>query len=486
VRNDREESFAPLNSRFFILAVLLTVLLSAYILSILTISTALVVAFGFSIFVLSFASTRIAIYLLIFSMLLSPEFGALHGGVAEGRGVVIRLDDILLVVISMSWLARLAILKEGVGLFRRTPLGRPIAVYVSIIIMATILGVLMGRIQPTPGFFYTLKYVEYFVVFYMMVNHLDTAEQAKNVVKAAFITCTIICLYAIYQVPAGGRVTAPFEGEGGEPNTLGGYLVLMLSMIIGLLLTLRRWKGGTVYACLGVLIVVPLLFTLSRSSWIALVPMYMAFLVYSKRKMWLLVSAAVFISITPVFLPEQVADRVVSTFEAEKWNGTTETIAGISFDPSTSERISRYKESLGRWIKHPMIGYGVTGGGFIDGQFLRTLEETGLTGLLVLLWLLFRIFRTAHRNYLNLTDPFFKGLSLGLMGGVAALVGHALGSSTFIIVRIMEPFWLMTAIVVRAPDLVGVGHTETRQKDSPNLLKERLNRDRPIEEEVVV
>jgi len=53
-------------------------------------------------------------------------------------------------------------------------------------------------------------------------------------------------------------------------------------------------------------------------------------------------------------------------------------------------------------------------------------------------------------------------------------------------VRIMEPFWLMTAIVVRAPDLVGVGHKKTRQKDSSNLLKERLNRDRPIEEEVVV
>jgi len=472
------------SSAFYFLAVFLTVFMGAYILSVLSISSALLVAVGFSVFVLCFVSTRVAIYLLIFSMLLSPEFGALHGNVAEGRSVVIRLDDILLVVISMSWLARLAMLKEGVGLFRSTPIGRPVAVYVSVLVIATILGVLFDRIQPGPGFFYTLKYVEYIVIFYMIVNHLETVGQARNIFNAAFITCAVICLYAIIQIPGGGRVTAPFEGAGGEPNTLGGYLVLMLSMVIGLLLTLKAWKARIILGSLGVLLAIPFMHTLSRSSWIALVPMYMVFLVFSNKKIWLIISAALLITVSPVFLPEQVVQRVVSTFEAEKWHGTTEKIGGVSFDPSTSERITRYKASMGRWIKHPVLGYGVTGGGFIDGQFLRTLEETGLVGLVVMLWLVFSIFKTACRNYYNLPSPFFRGISLGLMGGVAALLGHAVGSSTFIIVRIMEPFWLMVAIVVRSPDLLKSGSIMEEHGDGPVVLKDRLVDEMPIEEGV--
>jgi O-antigen ligase len=301
---------------------------------------------------------------------------------------------------------------------------------------------------------------------------------------AAFLTCAVICLYAIVQIPTGNRVSAPFEGEGGEPNTLGGYLVLMLSLTAGLFLTAERSKEKLSLAFMGCLIFVPLLYSLSRSSWIALVPMYLSFLVYSRKKLWLLSFLGIFIVASWLFMPGKVVERARSTFEEEQWEGTTETIAGISFDPSTSERISRYRESLGRWSRHPLLGYGVTGGGFIDGQFLRTLEETGCAGLLVMLWLFASIFRKARANYRALSDPFFSGLSLGLMGGVAALCGHALGSSTFIIVRIMEPFWLMAAIVMSAPAVLGQRPDPSGEKAA--LLKARIRSERPISEKVGV
>jgi len=32
------------------------------------------------------------------------------------------------------------------------------------------------------------------------------------------------------------RASAPFEGAQGEPNTLGGYLIFMLSLMVGLAL----------------------------------------------------------------------------------------------------------------------------------------------------------------------------------------------------------------------------------------------------------
>ena len=75
-------------------------------------------------FILAFVSAEVGIYILIFSMLLSPEFGmgALSGPEANtgDRGVTIRTED-LLVVMCFAWPVRMAVHKE-LGLVREPPL----------------------------------------------------------------------------------------------------------------------------------------------------------------------------------------------------------------------------------------------------------------------------------------------------------------------------------------------------------------------------
>ncbi len=83
---------------------------------------ALAVTFGIVIFTVSFVWPPIALYLLVFSMLLSPEFGQRE---TQGKGFTIRMDDLLLVILSFSWFLRSAIKKEY-GLFPKTPLNRGI------------------------------------------------------------------------------------------------------------------------------------------------------------------------------------------------------------------------------------------------------------------------------------------------------------------------------------------------------------------------
>ena len=76
------------------------------------------------IFLLTFMKAEWGLYILIFSMLLSPEI--VVGDTARGslaRGVTLRLEDLLLVVIGLSWLARNAVLKD-IGLFLKTPLNK--------------------------------------------------------------------------------------------------------------------------------------------------------------------------------------------------------------------------------------------------------------------------------------------------------------------------------------------------------------------------
>ena len=217
-----------------------------------------------AVFLVVFIKTEFGLYLVIFSMLLSPQLGS-GGGVAEGRRIVIRSEDILLLVVAFSWFAKTAVNKE-LGLALKTPLNRPIIVYVAVTAVATLVGYATGTVRGLGGMFYVLKYVEYFVVYYMVVNNVTDRKQAWRLVTAAFLTAVIVSLIGMTQIPSGQRVSAPFEGKEGEPNTFGGYLLLMICVAAGIALETARLRLRAI--CLGLvgLMSIPFVFTLSRTS----------------------------------------------------------------------------------------------------------------------------------------------------------------------------------------------------------------------------
>src|SRR5438034_515654 len=200
---------------------------------------ALVLLIAFTVFLVVFVKTELGLYLVIFSMLLSPEIATGPVGLAEGRRVVIRTEDLVLLVVAFSWLAKTAVNKE-LGLTLKTQLNRPIMWYVIVTAIATLLGYATGTVQGLGGFFYVLKYVEYFVVYYMVANNLGDRSQAWRLVVAALLTAAIVSVIGAAQIPSGQRVSAPFEGSEGEPNTFGGYLVLMIAVISGIALETDR------------------------------------------------------------------------------------------------------------------------------------------------------------------------------------------------------------------------------------------------------
>ena len=137
---------------FLVIALLAGFLISQHPPSILIWAT-----LAFAVFVVSFVNIEWGLYIVIFSMLLSPEISIGEtAGASLGRGVTLRAEDFLLVVIGFSWFAKNAVNKE-VGLFLKTPLNKAIFFYILACLVSTGFGVMDGGVAAKTGFLFVLK-----------------------------------------------------------------------------------------------------------------------------------------------------------------------------------------------------------------------------------------------------------------------------------------------------------------------------------------
>jgi O-antigen ligase len=263
----------------------------------------------------------------------------------------------------------------------------------------------------------------------------------------------IVSVIGITQIPGGGRVTAPFEGAQGEPNTFGGYLILMVSVAIGLFLTTPSFRNQLIFSFLIVLFSIPLFYTQSRSSYLGIIPALVTFAFLSEKRNWV-IAALLLVGISlPFIAPTPAKDRVVYTFTQGRDRMDVVEVGGIKLDTSLTARVRSWEFASKDWIKHPIIGFGVTGYRFVDAQYVRVITETGFLGFITFFILIYAIFRQTYTVYRETTESFDRGLSMGFLAGFIGLLFHAIGANTFIIVRIMEPFWFMAAMVLMIPEI---------------------------------
>jgi O-antigen ligase len=411
------------------------------------------IAVGMIILLIAFLFPLTGLYLIVVSMLLGPEFeiGAqsLGGGAQFARGLTLRLDDFLMMLVGCAWLAKIALVRQGVQ-YLQTPLNRAIAYYLGASIIATLIGVLLGRVRPFAGFFFLLKYYEYFFLYFMTVNLVTDEKQIRQLVTVSLVTCFLVSLYAMAMIPSGQRASAPFEGKEGEPNTLGGYLVFMLSIVAGLLITPGASRHKAFHAVLLLCGFVTLQATLSRSSFLAAGVVVIVFLFYIRRRNPLLLICMIFgLLAAPLWAPKSVQDRVMYTFTQSAREGEQYKVAGVKVDTSTTDRLRSWEQAVEAWKKSPVWGYGVTGGPFMDAMYPKILADAGLLGLVTFVLLMWSVYRLARSSLLEIHDPYYQGITMGFLLGFVGMLVHGIGANTFIIVRIMEPFWLYAALIAK-------------------------------------
>jgi O-antigen ligase len=289
------------------------------------------------------------------------------------------------------------------------------------------------------------KYLEYFFLYFITVNYVRTPADLRRLLLAVLATGLAITAYAWWQIPQGVRPSAPFEGTPGEPNTLGGYLVLLFALAAALWQCLPPSKLRRGSGLLALAILPPLAATLSRSSWLAFGVALAVLIACAPRRArlaaWIAVGAAVLL----LAAPRGLRERIAYTFTPEGRTGVQ--VGHVRLDPSSSARLESWGAALEGFRKHPVAGWGITGYGFLDTQYFRVLVETGAIGAGAFLWLVGALVSLFWRARAAASEPLAGALATGMLAGFGGLLAHAVGTNTFILIRIMEPFWLLTGLV---------------------------------------
>lgn len=411
------------------------------------------------VFIPTLVKPEIGIVIIILSMLLSPEMAV---GSTTTRMVVIRAEDVILLVIILAWFLKVSLTKSLATTFN-TRLTVPFFLYMFSCIVSTLLAAAYGKIDLVLSFFTILKYFEYFMLFIMTRDILKNMMQIKIFVLVFFLTAFIVSIfsnsYINRQMDTGAaviRVGPPIEARGSdEPGTLGGYFIFAMAVTAGLILNVKSAPVRVLLICLEIAMFRAFLYTLSRGSYLAIIPVTATLVYFTKRHRTILIYSACVIAVMLIFFaPQMVKERVMNTVTTE------DVVSGkrVVWEESPRERLDSWKEVLfNRFPKNPIFGYGVARY-FIDGQIFLTLCEVGLLGFILFGWVLTRLFKMA-REALDTdevkNDDFSSGMTVGFLAGFIGILFCAIGTNTFLIIKIMEPFWFMAAIVLSLPQLLG-------------------------------
>ena len=408
------------------------------------------VAFGLTV-----VRVEIGLYILVIAMLLSPEITAGAVGAHDERGLNIRYDDILIVIIFLGVLLKLAF--EGRLVFwRPSPINAGIFFYYGICIVSTLLA-LNTSVQAWDkdvAFFVMLKMLEFYMIFFMVGLAINNVRDIRKQLVVFFAVAFIVSVYAIISVGTHPRVSAPFEAGGTEPNTLGGYLMIIMCVAVGLFFHAPTKKLKLTFLVIGIASFLPFLMTLSRASYVSLLVALTALSLIGRRPAIFIVVCLI-LALSPIMMPDDVLDRVNYTFQ--RGSGVPIEIAGhetnLQVDKSTYERIYIWKKVRHNLRVWPWFGGGISWETVLDSQYARVIIETGIFGILAFAFMLYRIVRTSREAYRWSHDWVCKGLALGVTATAIGLIVHGLGTISFLIVRIMEPFWFLLALTIVAREI---------------------------------
>jgi len=393
--------------------------------------------------------------------------------------------DLTMLLFFGVWLLRL--LAEPEEKLASTPLDVPLIVFLGLAFVSFVLGSAYSFSQETVRHFaeIVMAVSMYFGVVSNVKNQWQLERIIRLVILGGFAAATIgIVLYflprttaiallsslRVFNYPSGSVLrfinddpNLPMRAISTsiDPNVLGGLLVLVTTLATSQFLSPKPAVNRWLLVPMGTAMVICLLLTYSRGSWVGLAAALLFIATVKYRRLWvlLLILAAMLL-----LLPQ--ADVFVGHL-----------ISGVKFeDRAAAMRLGEYRDALTLISRYPLFGIGFGEAPSVDvyrgvsNVYLLIAEEMGLIGLGVFLSVVGLFFIHVWRCLGQVTDQALQNTLLGL---TAALVGAVVaGIFDHYFFNLQFPhtvgmFWLYTGLAVAITRFGRAQHEATENTSVP-------------------
>jgi O-antigen ligase len=248
-----------------------------------------------------------------------------------------------------------------------------------------------------------------------------------------------------------GRAT----GTIGQANELGTYLAMFSVFALAMGFGVRNWAGRLLLWGLAVAGSVGVFMSVSRGALVAVAAG--AIMVSARTSRLLLVLVVLALGTSPLWVPDYVKERVLSTVSESDDSDDTQLEAGTESRLNTWESILRIVE------EHPLDGIGFAGLAEVlpsigeelglrvkdssHNTFLRLLAETGVAGLAAFLFVLWVCLQLSFKGARLAASRFDRQIAVGLGGMLVAFALSCWFGDRFFEVMIAGNFWVACALV---------------------------------------
>lgn len=384
---------------------------------------------GILVYILTFIDLRIGISVMILAIGISPEMSV--EGVPN-----IRIEDFIVPVLAFSWLTRHIAQRDE---FKVSLLKGPILAYLGVALVVAMFGLLQGSVQFRETVLVLGKTVVYFLMYLIILNNTRSVQELKAYTILLVLVALVSAVTSLGEARLSDTASASarLQGPYGETaNIYAGYLILMLSIIVGLFLFARSLMARFALGIVGLAVFYCMMVTLSRTSYIAFMMAVTIFGLLRVRRL-IILSVLVFV-LVPLMAPTHVLSRVKTIWTSLTWQQ----------QESFAARVTEWRDSSYRIMDNPFgYGPGSIPLGHVDNEYIRVAVDLGIIGLVVFLWLLFRMGKLAFRNFdAPIKDPTVKGFCAGFCIALFAIMIHAMGATSFSSIRTMESFMVLAGL----------------------------------------
>lgn len=298
--------------------------------------------------------------------------------------------------------------------------------------------------------------------FFVLNALLDDEDVIRDMINAMIVAAVVVAAFGIGQKLAGVESPKDWvysEHESniklrvfstiGNPNALGGYMVLMTPIAISLALHAKDWLKRSLYGIAALLMMYTMVMTYSRGAWIGFIA-GMALYTLITRNKWLAGLGLAGLIAAPIVAPD-VVSRLTLAFTPEYLNKS-----------SNKGRVEFWTRAFMIWKENPIFGTGIgtvgdsvatrhdmPGATWIDNQYVKLLAETGLVGIIAYVAMVFAPIIAGAKAVFGSKQKgtYLYALNAGVTAALFGLIVENVTAAIIEDLNVTTHFWVLIAIL---------------------------------------